>query len=258
MLIDKIGSCHEALSGQVANYRLANVDSASPVVTQTKTPTLKINEQAISELTVSKKTPTEAPSEGNVLEHQSSWVIVPEEIKSDEDTSMQEDIEPAGPKPQHGGLSPPPSLQPTGLYDQREPLQAPPPQRKMSPRRYPAVPRYRDDKHGMIAVMISAGYGAGWSTWHLLDTNIPLEAYLLEVSIFDEEIVAALLACDRDEAVRICKQKFEAVGMEDRFNEVGVKDLAVDWVEEGVEFRINEYDGYEKIICKTEDKWWKA
>jgi hypothetical protein len=39
---------------------------------------------------------------------------------------------------------------------------------------------------------------------------------------------------------------------------MGVDDLAVEWIPEGADFIINEYDGAETIVLKDQMKWIKA
>jgi hypothetical protein len=85
-----------------------------------------------------------------------------------------------------------------------------------------------------VAVLISIGYGAGWSTW-----NTNFSSFLL----FDKGIVERVLRNDKDEIPDYIKDK---TGDEHLFLD-GLKDLIVVWVDEGVKFVVNEYDGSESI-----------
>lgn len=87
-------------------------------------------------------------------------------------------------------------------------------------------------RDGMVAVLYSPGYGAGWHTW-----GAPVEA------VFDPELVEAVLAGDKDKAVEIANRKWP-----DEYDG-GVRDLVVEWIPQGMPFRINEYDGSESIEC---------
>lgn len=87
-------------------------------------------------------------------------------------------------------------------------------------------------KDGKVAVLYSPGYGAGWHTW-----GAPVEA------VFDPDLVNAVLAKDYDKAVEIANAKWP-----DEYDG-GVRDLEVEWIPQGMPFRIHEYDGNESIEC---------
>ena len=89
------------------------------------------------------------------------------------------------------------------------------------------------EKDGMVAVLYSPGFGAGWSTWTFGDD--------VERMIFDPELVAAVLEGNRPKMYAIVKDHFP--GQYDG----GVEDLAVEWVDKGDRFEITEYDGSESV-----------
>lgn len=91
-----------------------------------------------------------------------------------------------------------------------------------------AVEKFERD--GKVAVLISPGFGAGWSTWNYG-----------EECIFDPEIVQAVLAHDLVKAETIAKRKYP------EFYTGGVDDLTVAWVDKGDRFEIHEYDGNESL-----------
>lgn len=91
------------------------------------------------------------------------------------------------------------------------------------------------ERDGKVAVLVSPGYGAGWSTW-ASDTEAAQEM------MFSKEIIEAILGGLREEALaRKAKEVFpdEYCG--------GVTDCVVKWVEKGAVLLITEYDGYEKL-----------
>lgn len=92
----------------------------------------------------------------------------------------------------------------------------------------------RYDEEGSVAVLISPGFGAGWSTWsHGTET---------EALLFDSRLVDAVLALmPADEFVKYC----ESLGYKHYMG--GAADLEVVWLEPGTRFRIHEYDGSETI-----------
>lgn len=93
---------------------------------------------------------------------------------------------------------------------------------------------------GKVAVLVSTGFGAGWSTW-----NREWPAML-----FDPVIVEMVLA-GKD------SYDIEAVA-ERRWPDAylgGVHDLYVAWIPEGMKFRVMEYDGAESILTVEDEGW---
>ena len=88
------------------------------------------------------------------------------------------------------------------------------------------------EKDGKVAVLISPGYGAGWSTWN--------SAYAEELC-FDADIVEAVLAEDYSKAKSVASLKYEGTYTG------GCVDLDVVWLEKGVQFEVHEYDGHESL-----------
>lgn len=88
------------------------------------------------------------------------------------------------------------------------------------------------ERDGNIAVLVSYGFGAGWSTWN--DEH-------RETLCMDAEIVQAVLDGDKAKAVEIAKQKCGD------FYEGGIAGVTVEWVKKGAAFEIDEYDGSELL-----------
>lgn len=106
-------------------------------------------------------------------------------------------------------------------------------------------------RNGKVAVLISPGFGAGWSTW-----SLEKERELM----FDPTVVT--LVEDRDEGRIETDQLVELVESycKKKYGEHaiycgGVEDLEIHWIPEGTQFRINEYDGSESILYKENDFW---
>ncbi len=85
---------------------------------------------------------------------------------------------------------------------------------------------------GKVAVLYSPGYGAGWSTW-----NTEHKEFLL----FNKRLVQAVLDNNRSKAARIaeshCKDIYAG----------GADDLRIMWLDPNDKFRVQEYDGSERI-----------
>ena len=88
------------------------------------------------------------------------------------------------------------------------------------------------ERDGDVAVLISTGFGAGWSTWN--------EEYA-ETLCMDSDIVKAVLDGDLPKAAEIAELKCPGIYTG------GARDLCVVWVKKGANFEINEYDGAESI-----------
>jgi hypothetical protein len=96
-------------------------------------------------------------------------------------------------------------------------------------------------RDGMVAVLYSPGFGAGWTTW-----GLPQEA------MFHPELVEATLAGDYDRMQAIAKEQWP------RHYVGGLDGLEVKWLPVGSRFRISEYDGYETVEVEMEGYWLTA
>jgi len=95
-------------------------------------------------------------------------------------------------------------------------------------------------KDGKTAVLVSPGFGAGFSTW-----NKP------EMAV-DFDLVEAFLSGDKTRFAYILVEKYN------NFYDGGVEDLEVQWVDEGKKFRVEEYDGNESLEVFDEEVWFTA
>ena len=96
-------------------------------------------------------------------------------------------------------------------------------------------------KDGKTAVLVSPGFGAGFSTW-----NKP------EMAV-DFDLVEAFLSGDKTRFAYIVVEKYG-----ENMYLGGMNDLKVEWVDEGKKFRIEEYDGSESIEVFDETVWFTA
>lgn len=106
-------------------------------------------------------------------------------------------------------------------------------------------------RDGKVAVLISPGYGAGWSTWF----NGKLE----QLSLHDPRIVQFMIdnfLCDNkfnDVSVKTSEdgdklKKFVSSLPEyAKIHLGGLETLEIRWVLEDAEFYIDEFDGYETL-----------
>ena len=93
---------------------------------------------------------------------------------------------------------------------------------------------------GRVAVLVSRGFGAGWSTWNREYPDM----------LFDPEIVQMVLAG---------KDSYEIEAVADRrWPDAylgGIDGLDVEWIPQGTKFRIQEYDGAESVLTVDEEGW---
>ena len=90
---------------------------------------------------------------------------------------------------------------------------------------------------GEVAVIVSGGYGAGFSTWS-------------DVNPMDKRYAELILNKKFDEAIELAKS-------EDIF-EGGIEDCYIEWIPEGEKFRIDEYDGAESLVILNIDNYYTA
>jgi hypothetical protein len=92
----------------------------------------------------------------------------------------------------------------------------------------------RYNEEGQVAVLISPGFGAGWSTWAHNGEG--------EALLFDSRLVDAVLAgMPLSEFEAYC----ESLGYDHYMG--GAEDLRVVWVDAGTRFIVEEYDGSESL-----------
>jgi len=99
-------------------------------------------------------------------------------------------------------------------------------------------------RDGQVAVIYSSDYGAGWSTW---SPNYPELAFdagiaqLIEEQKFDQ--LETYLALKYPDTHR---------------NRSTLESLRIEWLSDGTEFIITDYDGNETIMIKDDIIWMKA
>jgi hypothetical protein len=115
------------------------------------------------------------------------------------------------------------------------------------------IPRKTREHNGVteVAVLVSRGFGAGWSTW-----NREVEETLL----FHEELVNYVLTHAKS---GLCEAEIEAIlgtilGEDEEVYMAGLRDLSVHWIEQGQTFIVSEYDGSEGLSLQRDFNWMAA
>lgn len=92
----------------------------------------------------------------------------------------------------------------------------------------------RYDDQGLVAVLISGGFGAGWSTWCSTDSQ-------REAMLFDSRLVDFVLS----HGAEGLGDYAESLGYDTYMG--GADSVRVEWLEPGTRFLVEEYDGSESL-----------
>ena len=98
-------------------------------------------------------------------------------------------------------------------------------------------------RDGLVAVLYSPGYGAGWYTW-----NTGRDFDSLEL-IFDPGLVSLVEQGDQEKILAYATLKWPDAYLG------GLEDLRIQWLPEGTEFRIEEFDGSEVVQIIDQIDW---
>jgi len=93
------------------------------------------------------------------------------------------------------------------------------------------------EEDGKVAVLVSYGFGAGWSTWN--EESLAYDKNVIE--IFDKYPPQ-----QTKEGLEQVQNELKELGYKYVYMG-GYNDIQKEWIEKGVPFRINEYDGSETI-----------
>ena len=96
-------------------------------------------------------------------------------------------------------------------------------------------------QNGYVAVLVSRGFGAGWSTWNQERPELLFDPFIVNLLLEDPNEM------DKIKAYMDLKYPDAYTG--------GLEDLVVVWVPQGERFRIHEYDGAESVILESEERW---
>jgi len=99
-------------------------------------------------------------------------------------------------------------------------------------------------REGLVAVLYSPGYGAGWSTW--ADKDIQEEI------VFDPAIVELVEKERWEELAAFVALKYPGLYTG------GLRDLSIRWITQGSQFQITDYDGNESIELRDQVDWLTA
>lgn len=96
-------------------------------------------------------------------------------------------------------------------------------------------------RDGKVAVLYSPGFGAGWSTWNMVDDH-------QNIALFHPKIVNMVEA---GKASEIDEEWIEReFGIDHSFYCGGSSELKIEWISLGKKFVVVDYDGSEQIITE--------
>lgn len=113
-------------------------------------------------------------------------------------------------------------------------------------------------KDGKVAILVSPGFGAGWSTWEgkeLAYDKRVVEFWLEHKD--DKEFMKDLDSYNDNANKKAAKKQFKEWGYEDVFFG-GFKDIVLKWLPIGTSFYISEYDGSESLETISNINWTTA
>ena len=100
-------------------------------------------------------------------------------------------------------------------------------------------------RDGKVAVLVSPGFGAGWSTWSYVG-----EENYRNFMLFDSTLVTMV---EREDSVEAIESYVTAIHPHTYCG--GASDLTIQWLPVGTAFRIHEYDGSESVEIRDDIEW---
>lgn len=110
---------------------------------------------------------------------------------------------------------------------------------------------------GKVAVLVSRGYGAGWSTWSDENKTKRLFDPALASLMVERDNKLKVLGYESEEVLDEYHKRIEEVA-EERYPEDylgGLSGLEIHWLERGTRFTVDEYDGAESITTLDDTPW---
>ena len=117
---------------------------------------------------------------------------------------------------------------------------------------------YLNEDGTKYAVLVSYGYGAGWSSWNkdwfAYDKRI-VEFWLAHKD--DEQWMRTLVGSIKESPAHKEAREFftNTIGLKDCPYLGGFADIKLVWINRGTVWHIHEYDGAESIECMEDIEW---
>lgn len=115
------------------------------------------------------------------------------------------------------------------------------------------------EKDGKIGILVSPGYGAGWSTWNTKELAYDKRVVEFWLSHKDDAVFMANVertasfdfwgnVTPASDANKEAEAFFKSIGYEKCPYMGGFADIKLQFVRKGIPWMISEYDGYEELI----------
>lgn len=118
------------------------------------------------------------------------------------------------------------------------------------------VDLYWDNAHTHYAVLVSPGFGSGWSTWN--DSKLAYDARAVQFWLDhkdDEQWMSDVDSFYKESpAHQEATQFFRSIGY-DYVYFGGFANIELKWVPAGTPWRIKEYDGAESLVFQDKEIW---
>jgi len=110
------------------------------------------------------------------------------------------------------------------------------------------------ERDGQVAVLISRGYGAGWSTWNDDYPQMLFDPFIAQVisESTNDDPEYRITASVYQKLMTYCALKYPDAYLG------GLADLVVVWLPRGEVFRVEDYDGSESIQTIEKTSWIRA
>lgn len=123
------------------------------------------------------------------------------------------------------------------------------------------VELYWNEDHTKYAVLVSGGFGAGWSTWE--GAELAYDKRVVEFWLahkYDKEWMRAVTqskygATEQSEANKEAETFFRSIGWDECPYMGGFSSIHLEWVEAGQKWIIKEYDGSESLRFIEDYSW---
>lgn len=122
------------------------------------------------------------------------------------------------------------------------------------------VELYWNGDHSEYAVLVSYGFGAGWSTWNV--SELAYDKRVVNFWLDHKDNKEWMKTVDNfgfgstkeSQAHKEAAEFFKSIGYGDVYMG-GFFDIELEWIPRGTKWRISEYDGAESIEIERNDTW---
>ena len=116
-----------------------------------------------------------------------------------------------------------------------------------------------NEDHTAYAVLVSYGFGAGWSTWNewpeLAYDKRVVEWFMFNIAGNSDKWCEALHSSKENEYEAAALEFLHSIGYKGYICLLGLADCEIEWIYSGESWRIEEYDGAEMLKRHKDYNW---